>query len=481
MSPPFPETAPNRQRTSHGAIVSTAAAGIFIASGYVVNVWLGRLLGPDDYGRFNLIVSLVTVLNIVQRTAIPQAVARSTAQRPEAADGTLRRGVELQSAISLALAAALALGATTIASVLGDPQLVRLLWLSALVLPGYGLLTLLMAFHNGRGSYTRQAVANTAYSLAKAVGSIGLAYSYKVAGAVMGYGLAAIVGVIVGWHRLWAARSAVSFRHLLAFAAPLTVYAIASTGQWSIDIFFVQAMITNSDQTGFYAASQSIARIPVHVMAGLAAMILPAVAAAAHRGNAEKTARSALRWSIRIAVPATAIIMATATPLVELLYSSRYRPAGEILALLAPAMGALAVSSVAAAILNGLGRPRASAGLTGLGLATTVLGCLVLIPAAGVMGAATATLIGSLVGLVGLLALLWTSLPGSVPLSTVARACVVGGGVALSARLIPVGTVGLAAALALFGGLTVGLLLVTREVTLNELQGLLNGLESRAL
>ena len=144
-------------------------------------------------------------------------------------------------------------------------------------------------------------------------------------------------------------------------------------------------------------------------------------------------------------------------------------------------MGALAVSSVAAAILNGLGRPRASAGLTVLGLATTVLGCLVLIPAAGVMGAATATLIGSLVGLVGLLALLWTSLPGSVPLSTVARACVVGGGVALSARLIPVGTVGLAAALALFGGLTVGLLLVTREVTLNELQGLLNGLESRAL
>ena len=52
---------------------------------------------------------------------------------------------------------------------------------------------------------------------------------------------------------------------------------------------------------------------------------------------------------------------------------------------------------------------------------------------------------------------------------------------ALSARLIPVGSLGLAAALALFGGLTVGLLLVTREVTFDELQGLLNGLESRTL
>lgn len=476
-----PGIVPGRQQTSHGAIVSTAAAGVFIASGYVVNVWLGRLLGPEDYGRFNIVVSLVTVLNIVQRTAIPQAVARSAAQGPESADGTLRRGVELQTAVSLALAAALALGATTIAGVLGDPQLVGLLWLAAPVLPGYGLLTLLMAFHNGRRSYSRQAVTSTVYSFAKAVGSIGLAYNYKVAGAVVGYGLAAIVGVVAGWHRLWAPRSTVSFRRLLAFAAPLSVYAIAFTGQWSIDIFFVQAMITSPDETGFYAASQSIARIPVHVMAGLAAMILPAVAGAAHRDNAAaRTARAALRWSIRIVVPAAAIIMATATPLVELLYSSRYRPAGEILVLLAPAMGALAISSVAAGILNGLGRPTASAVLAVLGVAATVLGCLVLIPTAGVMGAATATLVGSFVALVGLLALLWSSVPGSVPLSTVARTCMVGGGIALSARLIPVGSVGLFAAFALLGGLTVGLLLVTREVTLGELQTLLNTLWDRS-
>lgn len=482
MDPPPPKLARSRQRTSHGAIVSTAAAGIFIASGYVVNVWLGRLLGPEDYGRFNIVVSLVTVLNIVQRTAIPQAVARSAAQEPESADGTLRRGVELQTAISLALAAALALGATTIATILGDRQLVLLLWLAALVLPGYGLLTLLMAFHNGRGTYTRQAVSSAVYSLAKAIGSIALAYGYKVAGAVVGYGLAAIIGVIAGWHRLWAPRSPVSFRRLLTFAVPLSVYAIAFTSQWSIDIFFVQAMITSPDETGFYAASQSIARIPVHVMAGLAAMILPAVAAAAHRREAAaKTARTALRWSIRIVVPATAIIMVTATPLVELLYSSRYRPGGEILVLLAPAMGALAISSVAAGILNGLGRPTASAVLSVLGVAATILGCLFLIPTHGAMGAAMATLIGSLVALIGLLALLSFSVPDSVPLSTVARTCVVGAGVVLSARLIPVGSVGLIAALVLLGALTVGLLLVTREVRVDELQNLVDGLENRSL
>jgi stage V sporulation protein B len=475
MSPRDPTAAPGRQRTSYGAIVSTAGAGIFIASGYVVNVWLGRLLGPEDFGRFGIVVSLITVLNIVQRTAIPQAVARSTAQAPDSAEGTLRRGVELQIALSLALAAALALGATTIAEALDDPELVGLLWLAAPVLPAYGLLTLLIAFHIGQRSYTRQAVTSTAYSVAKAVGSIGLAYGYNVAGAVVGYGVAAVVGVVAGWHRLWAPRSTDSFRRLLAFAAPLTVYAIAATAQWSIDIFFVQAMLTNPEETGFYAASQSIARIPVHVMAGLAAMILPAVAGAAHHDEAvSRMTRGALRWTIRIVVPAVAIIMVTASPLVELLYSRRYSPAAGILVLLAPAMGALAVSSVAAAVLNGLGRPTASAVLAILGVVATILGCLLLIPRAGVHGAAAATLVGSLIPLVGLLALLWNSFPGSVPLSTLARTCGVGVSVALAARLLPAGGVRLLAVYALLGGLTVGLLLITREVTLGELRRLVD-------
>ena len=475
MSPPDPTTSPGRQRTSYGAIVSTAAAGTFIASGYVVNVWLGRLLGPEDFGRFGIVVSLITVLNIVQRTAIPQAVARSTAQAPESADGTLRRGVELQITISLVLAAALGLGATRIAEVLGDPKLVWLLWLAAPVLPAYGLLTLLTAFHIGQRSYTRQAVTSTVYSVAKAVGSIGLAYGYKVAGAVVGYGVAAVVGVVAGWHRFWAPRSTEPFRRLLVFAAPLTVYAIAATAQWSIDIFFVQAMITSADETGFYAAGQSIARIPVHVMGGLAAMILPAVAGAAHHDEAvARITRGALRWTIRIVVPVVAIIMATASPLVELLYSSRYSPAAEILVLLAPAMGALAVSSVAAGVLNGLGRPTASAVLSVLGVVATVVGCLLLVPTAGVVGAATATLVGSLVPLFGLLALLWSSFPGSIPLSTLARTCGVGGGVALAARMLPVGGVRLLALYALLGGLTVGLLLITREVTPGELRRLVD-------
>jgi hypothetical protein len=76
----------------------------------------------------------------------------------------------------------------------------------------------------------------------------------------------------------------------------------------------------------------------------------------------------------------------------------------------------------------------------------------------------------------GLLAVLWILVPGSVPLSSFARTCVVAGGIALCARFIPFGDVGLVAACALLSVLTLGLLLVTREVTINELRRLMDGM-----
>jgi O-antigen/teichoic acid export membrane protein len=474
--------APGRpQSISHGVIAVTFASAIFMASGYVVNVWLGRLLGPADYGRFGVVIALMTVLNIIQNAAIPQAVARATAQFPEAADGTLRRGVELQLGLAALLMVGLVIGAPAIADLLGERQLVGLLWLSATVLLPYGLLTLLIAFHNGRRFYTRQALTQAAYAIAKAIGAIGLAYGFRLTGAIIGYLAAAIIGLIVGWHRIWAPRSSVSYRQLLSFAGPLSIYAVASTGLMSVDIFFVKAMSVSEETAGYYAASQNIARIPFFLMTGLAAVILPAVAAATKRGGTEtaNTTARALRWALIIVVPIVAITAATGPPLVELVYSSRYRPAGEILVLLGPAMGILAVSSIVAGALGGIGRVAACAGLAVVGVAVTTVGCFVLVPLAAAFGAALATLIGSLVTLVGMLAILWRSVPGSLPLASAARVSAAAIVVGVVAWLISADGAMLVVAYALLGVLLGGILLAARELTIDELNALFRGERGR--
>jgi stage V sporulation protein B len=469
------------QSISLGALVVTAAAGLFVASGYVVNVWLGRLLGPEDYGRFGVVITLLTLLNVVQNAAIPQAVARTAAQSPENGDATLRRGAELQLTSAVLMAAALAVGAPLIASAFGDPRLSGPLVIASLVLPSYGLFTLLMAFHNGRRHYTRQALTQSAYAVAKAIAAIGLAYAFRLGGALAGYVIAPIIGIVAGWH--WPSRSrwSVPYRHLIGFAGPLSIYAIASVGQMSVDIFFVKAMLPDPEAAGHYAAAQNVGRVPYYLLTGLAAIILPAIAAASQRGREEaaRTAGQAVRWGLIVVLPIAALIVATRAGLVELLYSSEYRPAAEILAFLGPAMAALAVSSIAAGVLSGLGRPTVPAAFAIIGLVVSIAGCLIMIPAAGAVGAALATLVGCLATLAGLLAALWRSAPGSVPIISIVRIATVSIVVALAGWLVDAEGGVLIATYVGLGLLAAIAMLVSGELTVDEVRMLVGRLRGR--
>ena len=445
-----------------------------MASGYVVNVWLGRLLEPEDYGRFGVAVSILTILNVVQAAA-PQAVARAVAQDPASADGTLRRGVELQLATTLVLMLALAVAAWPLAQLLGDPLLVGPLLLCALVLPPYGVLTLLIAFHNGRRHYTRQAVTQATYAVTKAVSAIGLAYAFRLSGALAGYIVAAGLSVVVGWYRLWAPRSSISYRQLASFAGPLSVYSLASTGLVNADIFFVKALTASPEAAGYYAAGQNIARVPLFLVAGLAAIILPAVAGAGQRSANETAAMAhrALRLTLVIVIPMAAVTVATSTPLVELTYSKSYRSAGSVLAVLSPAMAGLAVASVIAGILGGVGQVASAALSTVAGLTVTVLASVALTPVAGAEGAAAATLIGSLVALTGMTVVLRRVLPGSLPLRSLVRMSLISGVVGAVAWFLSTESVNLLVAYVAAGVVLGALLMVTRELTLDEVRAVI--------
>lgn len=457
--------------------MATIAAGVFVLSGYVVNVWLGRLLGPEDYGRFGVVIGLMTLLNVIQNAAIPQAVARTAAQSPELAEGTLRRGAELQMSLAIAMAAVLIAAATAIADVLGDRSLAGLIWIAALALPPYGLFTLFMAYHNGRRQYTRQALTQAAYALAKVAGAILLAYALRLTGALTGYVFAALVGVAVGWHRISAARAPVPYRRLLGFAGPLSVFAVATVGLMSVDLFFVKALVPSDEAAGYYAAGQNVARIPYYLLTGLAGIILPAVAAAVQLQGAAATRRAsqALRWALIIVMPVVAITLTTSTSLVELLYSPEYGPAGNVLALLAPAMGALAVTSIVSGVLSGMGKPAVPALASVLGLAVTIAGCIALVPVNGPGGAALATLIGSSVVLLTVVVALWWSAPQALPAASALRASGVAAAAGGLAWLLSPDT---AALIACYAGLfffVAALLLATGELTIGELRRLIAG------
>src|SRR5262245_31574235 len=148
-----------------GAFAATAAAVLFVVAGYIINVVLGRALGPLEYGLFGVVIGLMTVANALQTSGVPQALAKFAAeQRHSPADLLLTGGI-LQMVSSLVLAVALLVLAEPLALLLGDLSLTEPLRVAALAIPTYALFTLLNGIEGGRGNYVRQASMLSIYSV----------------------------------------------------------------------------------------------------------------------------------------------------------------------------------------------------------------------------------------------------------------------------------------------------------------------------
>ena len=54
-----------KQSVLRGTIYLMAAQAAFVASGYAIHISLGRLLGPSEYGIYAVVISLMTIVNLV--------------------------------------------------------------------------------------------------------------------------------------------------------------------------------------------------------------------------------------------------------------------------------------------------------------------------------------------------------------------------------------------------------------------------------
>lgn len=481
-----PETTPSRterqpESMARGATLVTGASVLFVVSGYAVNVWLGRMLGPVDFGRFGVVLALITILNVLQNASVPQAVARYTASHPQSAATLLRRGLVLQLGVGVVLAGALGVAAPLMASALGDGALTDALRVAALIVPPYGVYALLVAYHNGRRGYTPQAAAQAAYAIGKVVAVIALAYPMRLIGAIIGYVAAAVIGCLAAAVRPRGAEPAVGMLRLLRLAAPLSVYALASVALFSVDILFVKAIGRSAADAGLYAAAQSIARIPYFLMSGLAVLVLPALAGMARETRQARAgaARQALRIAILAAVPIAAIIAGSARGALELLYGSAYASDPGVLSVLAVGMAALAIASVAAGLLSGVGHAGWSATIAVVGFGAAVLGCAVSVAAFGSIGAAIATAASTALTLALLLTRLESFLPGALPWASLLRVTAISACVGILLAVLDLRGLVLVGACVVASLIGVWLLILSGEVGREDLTRLRAGLLRR--
>ena len=386
-----------------GTVYLSIASLVFIATGYLINISLGRILGPSLYGIYGVIISLMTAINLTQTAGLPQAIAKFVAEDEKNADGVLKSGLALQVTSTLIASIIFFLFAKPIALLLKDTSLIPYLQLSAVVFPLYGIYSVYLNYYNGLHFFKRQAAMGIGYALIKVIAVLGLVYVFHVYGAILGFIISPLIALFIGIH-IPRVKNRFPYKRLIFFSLPLIGVAIFSNLLQSIDLFFVKAILHINMFTGYYTANQNIAEIPFYGVVAIASVLFPSISRHVSRNLVRETKlliRNSLRITLLILLPSVLLISATSLSILQLLFSSTFSQGAESLAILTIGNFFFTLFIILTTIISGSGSPGKSSILAGIGVILSAIFCILFTPHFGLNGAAWATTVASFFVMIG--------------------------------------------------------------------------------
>jgi stage V sporulation protein B len=377
-----------------GALYLSISSIILMLVGYIVNIFLGRTLGPAEYGTYGILISLVTAVNLMQTAGLPQAVSKFIAENDTHANSILKSGLIIQIISTLVMTCSFFLLANPLALLLHDQRLVSYIQLASLIFPFYGIFAFYTGYYNGLHNFKRQAYLNIIFAIVKLIAVIGLVFFFHLFGIIWGLIIAPFVAFLFGLRLPKQTLLHFSYKRLIVFSLPLIGLAIFSNLLQSIDLFFIKSLLQDNALTGFYTANQNIAEIPFFAITSLAAVLLPGISKSVSQNRYEQTQTIITKFlwvTLLLLLPSIFFISATSKELITFLYSSAYQAGSASLAILAIGSCFFTIFIVLTMIMSGAGSPRIAFYLSAAGLLLNAVLCAFFIPTWKLEGAALAT------------------------------------------------------------------------------------------
>jgi len=400
-----------------GAFALVFAQAIFVLSGYVVHIGLGRLLGPAGYGLYGVAISLVMLASLIFNSGLKVAVSKFVSANPSFGESIKSAALRLNFKIGLVLSIAYFLLAGLFSVLLNDARLASLIQVSSLIILGYAFYTVFLGFLNGMKQYNRQALLISAYSIAKAVLILVLVLlASSVAGALFGFALSLFVGAMMGLVLSGFAYSNKAFSQLkiLRFALPVLVFVFFTEFSLTLGLFAAKSLLIGETLAGYYNAALQLSRLPYYFTIALSSALLPFVSHSFSKNEKQKlrhSVRKALKYFLCFVVPSSLLISLFSSPLVEILFGSDFLPSSSPLAILAFASIFFCFFYLLSIVLIGIEKQKLATlvSLTVFSLALALN--FILIPIFSLSGSAFATLIAFFFGSVFTGLAVWKHLP----------------------------------------------------------------------
>lgn len=392
---------------ARGTLYLITANIIFSLSGYAIHFWLGRYLGPAEYGTFGVVLSLMTTVNLFIIFGIPLGASKYIAEDDSKAWGIIRDTNRTQMVFCALIFGLYFSLAGVIANLLDDPSLTPYIRISALAIPTYAFYSNYnVGYLNGLRKFGQQAISITGVSLSKIAFTFLLVLvGFGINGAIIGYIVSALIGFLLAWRFLRPIKKTKAnfgWKKLVMFGIQATAFAVAFYLLMSIDLFAVKAIASSEAEVGYYTAATTISKAPYFLFTGLALTIMPSISKSTASNNIDLTRnyiRQSMRYMLMMLIPIVVLISATSSSLITLLYSSQYIDAAAPLSILVFGLAYLSIFLVLANIIMGSGKPMIVMGISLLLVVIDTGLNILLIPKYELIGAAYATTISGFLGM----------------------------------------------------------------------------------
>ena len=462
------------------ASLQLGAQGAFLAaSGYVGMLMLVWTLGPEAFGLYGVIISLLVWVERTAMLGIPSATTKLIAEGEETAAPT-------SMLISLVLIAvvvtAIWVFAPVMARLLQAPGQEQLFRLAALDVPFYGIYLLYRAVAIGRGKFTVVFWSGLVLGSAKLIALAWIVLAgYAMSGALIAY----IVGSVAAFLFLAICLplNPTSFdldlaRNIILMAVPLAISNFGLSLMHSLDLWLLKALIAPemAREVGVYAATRVLARIPELVLLPIGAVLFPLVSRSLAQNDLGQVAdyiKGTTRALWLVLLPISIFVAIDARPILRLLFPSSYYGGGSHLGLQVSAFGLLIVLDILLTLLKARGDFYLTV-IVGLAMVVilTPLG-FILIPEYGTLGAASSFLLTVLIGATASGILVYHRFGVLIRTATFINGVVATTIVIPPAFVLPAQGIWLIAKYLFIGLVYVGLLWVLRELRRDDLQPLL--------
>ncbi len=449
------------KKFSQALVWLTLSEVIYNIGGYIIQSSLGRILGPEAYGRYGLVVTLTTMIIILIGNGIPTAMSKYLSEIFESAPGKILgikyQALRLQAVLMLAVTALFFFASPLIAWALHDPSLTPLFQLSSLIIPAFAAASFYFYYFTGLHFFRVQAALKTIRAISRVIFIVFLALFFGVEGAITGYIIAplfvfaiAVLFDICITHRYFPALretkrkdvSLFSGKTILAYAGPLTAFLLFYEFILTLDLYFVKALLGSDYLTGIYNAAITVGRIPYYLFYALTIILLPAISKTTAENDTKETealVNKSLRLLTFLLFPMVTLLIAYGNESLQFFYGTKYNEAVAPLSIYAVGVGFLTVFYVLSFALNGAGLVKIPMKLTLAGVVGMIALNFYLIPRYELIGAALSTTVVSLVLMVGILYYTDHHFHVRLSLRTVFISCLSSILLALLARMLPHG------------------------------------------